>query len=248
MRKIFLSFSLLGLGLIVGCDRGGSAGGPGATAISGKQPIVGRADDTFNLTTSSLSVQQGDATASSIGIKRGTNFAQDVTISFADLPTGVTLEPSTPVLKSDSVDAKFTVKANDDAVIGEYVVKVLGHPATGGDATNTFKLSVAKKDTFTLSVPFWTTGVKQGEAKAFSLSISRDKKFDQDVTVKFDRLPKGITIEPATSVIKNGETEAKFSLKAADDAAVGDFAIQVNGHPTKGADANHEFKFSVAKK
>jgi len=50
------------------------------------------------------------------------------------------------------------------------------------------------------------------------------------------------------AVIKNGETEAKFVMKAADEAALGDFTIQATGHPAKGADATHDFKFSVAKK
>ena len=64
----------------------------------------------------------------------------------------------------------------------------------------------------------------------------------------FDGLPKGVTVEPAGSVIKNGDAEAKFVLKAAADAALGDFAVNVTGHPMKGADATHEFKFTVAKK
>jgi hypothetical protein len=239
---------LASLTAAVGCDRGGTSGGPGATASSGKAPFFGQADDTFKLSTSSVSMKQGDAVSGAIGIKRGTNFDQDVTLALTELPMGVTVDPAGPVIPSKGTDVKFTLTASDAAVPGEYVVQVVGHPAKGGDATNSFKLSLAKKDTFTLSMPFWTTALKQGEAKAVSIAIDREKRFDQDVTLKFEGLPKGVTVEPADAVIKNGTGEAKFVVKAADDAALGDFAVKVTGHPTKGADATHEFKFTVAKK
>ncbi len=231
-----------------GCgDNTSKPGGPGADP-NVKPPLIGMTDDTFSLTTESVTVKQSDAEATTVGIKRGTNFAQDVKVSFTDLPKGVTAEPASPVIKKSETEAKFSLKAGADAVPGEYVVKVTGHPGTGGDATNQFKLTVDKKDTFTLSMPFWTTGLKQGETKAVSISINRDKRFDQDVTLKFDGLPKGVTVEPAGAVIKHGEAEAKFSMKAADDAPLGDYVVKVTGHPTKGADASHDFKFDVAKK
>jgi hypothetical protein len=90
--------------------------------------------------------------------------------------------------------------------------------------------------------------LKQGEVKAVTVTITRDKKFDQDVTLKIDGLPKGVTANPAGAVIKNGEADVSFSLKADADAALGDFAVTVIGHPSKGADASHPFKFSIAKK
>jgi len=107
---------------------------------------------------------------------------------------------------------------------------------------------VDKKATFTVSVPTFSTTVKQGESKAVSINIKREKDFDEDVTLNFADMPKGVTIEPASPVIKHGETEAKLMLKCADDAALGDFVIKVTGHPTKGANATHDFKITVAKK
>lgn len=233
---------------LVGCDRRGSAGGPGASAPDTKPPLYGQTDDTFNLTTSSVMLKAGDAEKGAIGIKRGTNFDQDVTLALEGLPKGVTLDPAGPVIKSGDTDAKFTLTAGDAVAPGEYTVKVVGHPGRGGDATNQFKLTVARKDTFALSVPFWTAGLKQGEMKSVAIGITRDKRFDQDVTLRFEGLPKGVTVEPTEAVIKRGETDAKFALKAADDAALGDFAVTVTGHPATGADASHVLKFSVAKK
>jgi hypothetical protein len=233
-----------------GCNTHSTPGGPGATDPNAKKPLYGQANATFDLTkpTLSTSLKQGDTIESSIGIKRGKNFDEDVTLQFADVPEGVTLDPASPVIKHGDTEAKFTFKAGDDAPLGDFTITVTGHPTNGGDASNEFKLTVAKKDTFTLSVPFLSTTLAQGDTKGVSIGIKRDKNFDQDVTLKFADLPKGVTLDPASPVIKHGDTEAKFTLKGADDASLGDFAIQVTGHPTKGADASNEFKLTVAKK
>lgn len=248
MKRFTVGLMLAAFAASTGCEKAGTPGGPGATGTAAKPPMYGQADETFNITTSSVSLKQGDVAQATIGIKRGTNFNQDVALMLEGLPKGVTVDPSKPVIESKNTDAKFNVTASDEAAIGEYEVKVVGHPGKGADASNSFKLYVGKKDTFTLSVPFWTTALKQGETKAVAISISRDKTFNQDVALKFEGLPKGITVEPTTGNIKNGEPDAKFSLKAADDAPIGEFVVKITGHPTKGADASHDFKFTVAKK
>lgn len=248
MKRILFGSLLASLAAAVGCGPTGTPGGPGATGNSAKPPLYGQADDTFNLTTSPAALKQGDASPAVVGIKRGTNFDQDVSLTFADLPAGVTVEPTSPVIASKSTEAKFTLTAGDAAALGEFTVRVIGHPSKGGDATNQFKLTVGKKDSFTLGMPLFTTGLKQGETKAVSVAISREKKFDQDVTLKFTDLPKGVTVEPATVVIKAGDSDAKFALKAADDAGLGDFTAKVTGVPAKGVEAANELKFTVTKK
>jgi len=245
IAAIGLCFSVI---VLTGCDRSGTPGGPGVTGTGVKAHLYGQSDDTFSLTAASMSIKQGDSEKGIIGIKRGTNFDQDVTVAFTDVPKGVTIGPATLGLRHGDADAKFTVTAGDGATPGEYTVKLSGHPGKGGDATNQFKLTVARKDTFTLSTSFWQTGIKQGETKAVVVGISRDKRFDQEVTLKIAGLPKGVTADPSTVMIKPTDVDAKFTLKALDDAAIGEFAATLTGHPTSGADASHEFKFSVAKK
>ncbi len=121
-----------------------------------------------------------------------------------------------------------------------------GPGATG--ATDKKPVVGQAEETFTLDVPNFSTKLKQGEAKQVAISIRRGKNFDEDVTLKFENVAKGVTIEPASPVIKKGDTEAKFTVKAADDAALGDFTIKVKGTPTKGAVGSNEFKITVDKK
>jgi len=96
-----------------------------------------------------------------------------------------------------------------------------------------------------LSIP--STKLNQGETKTVAIGISRGKNFSEDVSLKPGDLPKGVTLDLASALIKHGDADAKITLKAASDAALGDFTVKVTGHPTKGADAVAELKLSVAK-
>jgi uncharacterized membrane protein len=252
MKSAFAVLLVLSLAAFTGCDKS-TPGGPGAGADQ-KKPLYGEADNTFdlsvpsNLPYKSTTVKQGETANVSISVKRGKSFDQDVTLKFEGLPTGVTVEPASPVIKHGDKEAKLVFTATDDAALGDFTVKVKGTPTKGGDASNEFKVTVDKKATFVLSVPLLSTTLKQGETKAFSITIQWDKTFNQDVTLKFDDLPKGVTVEPASPVLKHGDIEAKLTLKAADDAPPGDTTVKVTGHPTKGADASNEFKVTVNKK
>ena len=66
--------------------------------------------------------------------------------------------------------------------------------------------------------------------------------------MKFESVPKGLSVEPAAPSIKKGETEAKIMVNAADDAGLGSFTIKVIGHPDKGGDASNDLKVTVDKK
>jgi len=121
-------------------------------------------------------------------------------------------------------------------------------PGTTDTGTTNRPLVGQAEETFTLSVPTLSVKIKQGETKTIDISEKRGKNFDQDVTLKFEGLPKGVTIEPAAPVIKHGDTDAQVKIRAADDAAVGDFTVRVIGHPTKGADATSDLKITVTKR
>jgi uncharacterized membrane protein len=129
-----------------GCSQA-TPGGPGVTNPPHKQPAYGEADKTFNLSVPHMSttLHQGEAKDVSIGIDRGKNFDEDVTLKFADGPKGVTLDFANPVIMHGATEVKVTLKATNDASLGDFTVKVTGHPTKGADATNEFKITVAKK-------------------------------------------------------------------------------------------------------
>lgn len=246
MKTLLARLALVTLAGLAGCTQG-TPGGPGATS---KEPVFGQADQTFNLSVPVMasSVRQGESTEAVIGIKRGKNFDEDVTLNMGDLPTGVTVDPARPMIKHGETETKITFKASDAAALGDFTLKIAGHPTKGAEAKVEFKLNVAGKGSFTLSVPRSSTSIKQGETRAISVSLARDKGFDQDVTLKFGDLPTGVTIDPNATVIKRGETDANITLKASPDAALGNFSIKVTGHSTQGADTTREFMLAVEPK
>lgn len=249
MKRSTLQWAFLTLATVTGCNQG-TPGGPGTATPPAEQATVGQTDDTFNLSVPLMAstLQQGGKVEVTLGIKRAKNFDQDVALNFVDLPAGVTLDPASPTIKHGDADSKIMIHATDKVIPGDYKVKVTGHPTKGSDAVVEFKLSITDKDTFTLSLPLLSTTVKQGEAQSVSVGIKRDKTFDQDVELMFGELPTGVTMEPAKPMIKRGETEAKFTLTSADDAALGSFDVKVTGHPDQGADATGNLKLTVAAK
>jgi hypothetical protein len=245
MRSSFAGLAVTMLAALSGCTKG-TPGGPGATT---KSSAFGQANDTFNLSAPVMAglLQQGNQAEGSVGIQRAENFDQDVALKFTDVPKGVTIEPASPVIKHGDTDAKIMFKAGDAATQGDYQVKITGRPTIGTDAMISFKLIVFAQDGFGLNAPQKATLVKQGEKKIVSIGIQRSTSFNQDVLLTFGDLPEGVTLEPKTSTIKHGETEAQVSLAAADDAALGKFAIKVIGHSAKGADASTAFEITVTK-
>jgi hypothetical protein len=137
-------------------------------------------------------------------------------------------------------------------LVGAALLAAAGcHPGTtGGQGVPGGRSSVLgpQENAFRLDTPTLSTKVKQGEAKEVTISIERGKNFDQDVTLKFEDLPMGVKIEPASAMIKHGDKEAKFTVNTADDAAVGSFTLKVVGHPAKGENASSELKITVDKK
>jgi uncharacterized membrane protein len=149
MKRLLMAVLLAAvapLGLI-GCNSG-SPGGPGASNRDNNKPHITTQENTFSLSVpgpTATHIKQGEQKVVDIGIDRGKNFSQDVGLKIEGLPDGVTAEPAHPDLKAGQEKVRVTLKASDKAALGDFTVKVVGHPASGPDATNDFKLTVEKK-------------------------------------------------------------------------------------------------------
>lgn len=141
--KTLSSLCLVALLVLTGC-RSGTAGGPGVSKDPDQQPLVGQANDTFQLERAQASIKQGETKAVSIVIKRATNFGEDVTLAFSDLPSGLSVDDSTPRIGHGDSEARFTLTAASDAALGDFSISVTGHPTNGSDATNKLDITVTK--------------------------------------------------------------------------------------------------------
>ena len=117
-----------------------------APAGTDANPIAGDPENSFRLDAPNLAaaVKQGETKVVTIGIARSKNFDQDVTLLFEGVPTGVTIAPAEPIIKHGEKEVKINVSAAADAAVNDFTIKIIGHPATGPDATNKFNLTVSK--------------------------------------------------------------------------------------------------------
>jgi uncharacterized membrane protein len=146
MKSLFAGLMVTAVVVLTGCNQD-TPGGPGATERTANKPIVGQADDTFNLDVPKMStkLKQGETKDVSISVARGKNFDEDVTLKFAGVPKGVTLDPASPVIKHGDKEAKITLKVADNASLGDFTVKVTGEPSKGMAASSELKITVAQK-------------------------------------------------------------------------------------------------------
>lgn len=249
MKQFFNRLAALTIITMAGCGQG-TPGGPGVTDVNAKKPVFGQKEDTFNLSVPIMSttLQQGGTADAEVGIERAKNFGEDVELSVLDLPKGVTVSPGTAMIRHSDAKATIKLTATDEAVTGDYKIKVTGHPSKGSDAQVEFRISVTAKDSFTVGLPILSTSLKQGESRTVAMTINRDRKFNDEVTLNFGKLPEGVSLEPSAPVMKQGDSESTITLTASNDAALGNFTIKVTGHTSDGVDVSKDFKLAVVEK
>ncbi|GAA4440198.1 hypothetical protein [Bremerella cremea] len=116
-------------------------------ATTTKKPVLGTTENTFRLSVpyESISLTQGEKQSILIGIDRGTNFREEVSIEVSDLPKGVTLETSSPVIRHGEKDVSLVLQAQKDAALGDFTFHIKGHTeSSGADFEKEVTMSVAQ--------------------------------------------------------------------------------------------------------
>ena len=139
LNRVLTASSLGVLALVAGCSQA-----PPAPAKA--KTVADAMDKSFVLEASLVKVTQGKTENSVIGITRGKDFGQDVSLKFEDIPAGITLNPLVPTILHDQKDTTITVKAAEDAVAGDYTVRITGHPVKGDDSKGKLMLRIEKME------------------------------------------------------------------------------------------------------
>jgi hypothetical protein len=146
MKAIFSGIIALSLIGLIGCT--GSTEKAGGSGSTDKTPsYTGAKEGQFQLKPPVFadSVKQGASDVVTIGIDRGKNFDEDVTLSFEGVPDHVTLDPKSPTIKKGDKEAKVTVKVDEKAGLGKHDIKVIGTPTKGDKAEKSFTINVKEK-------------------------------------------------------------------------------------------------------
>lgn len=187
----------------------------------------------------------------------GSNYDGPLQLRATNLPDGVTIdaEPFTqdagviPVMFSATQDAKIGVDLID--LIVEPVnpnarqnyrggfIQVL--PATqrrGGfamcfDRTRKLALAVGEGAAFDLAIDWPTIPLVRNGELALNVRVTRHAGFDGDVYCEMDWLPDGVNKQPPL-IIKSGETDAVYKLRASGNAPPGEYPISITGRENGG--------------
>jgi subtilase family serine protease len=178
----------------------------------------------FTLSTSpaSVSIVQGRQGTSTISIRPANGFSGSVTLSAADLPSGVTAAFSPNPATSSST---LTLTAGATAVTGTATVTITG---TSGSLTRTTTLSLSVNGTpsFTLSTSPASVSIVQGRQGTSTISITPANGFNGSVTLLAVGWPSGVTAafspNPAT-------TTSTLTLTASATAATGSVTVRIAG-------------------
>ena len=99
--------------------------------------------------------------------------------------------------------------------------------------------SAFKDEGFKVTVPTFSTEVKQGEVQIVTVSLERGEYFKQDVKLQI-KASTGISVDPTSVIIKaSDKPDAQLRIAVAKDAALGEYRVSVKGTPKTGASTSN---------
>jgi uncharacterized membrane protein len=105
--------------------------------------------------------------------------------------------------------------------------------------------TVPKGQGFTITVPTFTTTIKQGELQTVTVSVNRDDYFKQDVRMEI-KTPAGLSIDPTSVQVRAGDKpDIQLRISANKDAAIGDYRVDVKGTPESGDQSVGYFNVTI---
>lgn len=103
--------------------------------------VVVKDSFTFKLP-SRVELKQGTETTVPVEIVRAGKFTSDVALTFSDFPSGVSIEPTTSVIKSADAATRFQLTATKEAAVGNFNVTITGTPVDGIPVEHVWQLEV----------------------------------------------------------------------------------------------------------
>lgn len=144
MKNCLAGLFLVAVMVMTGCNDS-PPGGPGATDEN-RDRTAFTPEFTFRLDVPNLeaTLLQGEKKDVTIGIRRGTNFDQDVRLEFKELPQGLKAIPAKAVLGKGDKDVQVTLEAAADAALGHHTFNVVAIPQSGEQALALMKVEIKK--------------------------------------------------------------------------------------------------------
>jgi hypothetical protein len=218
-----------------GTDPGGAAGvggdaGAAGDAGAGGAVVVG--DFSVAVAPTAATVVQGQTLGIDITITKEAPFDSDVTITFDNLPTGLTAPAGPIVIPAGQTTVHVDFAAAIDASVTTATVTVRAKADGGFDKSATFDATIQQAPDYTVSADQTALTIAAGNSATLNVTIVRVGGFADAVDVTFADLPAGVTASPAT--IAAGDTSVGVTISVDAAAATGTFG-NITLHAVSGA-------------
>lgn len=218
--------AVLGAVLLAGC--GGSGGDNGGTTTP--TPAIA-----ITLSSSTLSVVQGQAGNVTVNLTRSGGFSGDVALAVTGLPTGVTVSATTIAAASTSATLSFAVAATAAAGNTSITISASGTGVSASSATLALTVTALPvSGSYTLTANPSAPSFAQGGTSTVVVTITRSGGFAGAVALSVTGAANGLTAA-LTSASTTGTTDT-LTLSASATATVGAQTLTVKGTVTGLAD------------
>ncbi|PZA07835.1 MULTISPECIES: DUF4900 domain-containing protein [unclassified Meiothermus] len=154
----------------------------------------------YNLNTASVTVCKGMSATVNISISRQNGHNLPVTLSFTNLPSGISISPANPTIPAGSSSVAVTVSAGATASNGTAKINAFdsnGTPPSNGNSKN---LTITVRDKFAprannVSINKPTVGTNSGST---TVNLNRCPGYDNPIDITFSGVPTGVTLNPAS--------------------------------------------------
>jgi hypothetical protein len=230
-----IATAVLSAVLLAGC--GSSGGDTGGTTTP--TPAI-----SITLSSSTLSVVQGQAGNVTVNLTRSGGFTGDVALAVTGLPTGVTVSSATITAASTSATLSFAVAATAAPGNASIAINASGSGVSTVSATLALTVTaVPVTGSYTLTANPSAPSFAQGGSSTVVITITRGGGFAGAVALSVTGAANGLTAA-LTSASTTGTTDT-LTLSASATATVGAQTLTVKGSVTGLTDQNVSVQPSI---
>ena len=223
VRKATWRLPLLALALVLGAGCGDDEGPT-------DPPGGGSGSLDFALSSTSVSLVQGERDSTTITLTRGDGFNGAVALSIEGAPDGVTAIFSPATIPADATTSTLTLSAAADAETGSHQLTVRAHADGVSDRTATLSLTISAPPTpdFRIVLESGRASVIQGRGTSIGITVERLNGFDDPIDLSVDGAPAGM-LATLTADDESHPTLVDLSLSLGRYVHVGDHTLTVRG-------------------
>lgn len=198
----------------------------------------------YNLNNAGVTVCKGMTATVSISISRQNGHNLPVTLSFTNLPSGISISPSNPTIPAGSSSVSVTISASASASGGTVNISALDSNNTPPGNKNPKSLSITVRDKFApsatnVSINKPTSGTNSGST---TINLNRCPGYNNPIDISFSGVPTGVTLSPA---LVSGTTASSISVSVTVSTLATPGTYTVTGTATSNDGTRQTFTFNI---